>query len=266
MSSLMNTNAALSLTRQHFRTLGLELPGTLTATLTELDTAHARAANIRRPGALRAAVLDALIADQDPADDPTVLTELARQQLSDSYVISVLGEEIDVRRRAALDANAPAILDALKSAIVEADKVIAAAREIVGDDLMLTDPDAVSKLRPHQLTPWATAREASTRVELVMQCWLLISQSARLVSIDLNKKALILADLTAEQLDDLGYRPNPNQVIGAGHRLSLATPETYIERCNAVDQQRREAAVLREQGQRNAHKSMPAQPTAPAAA
>lgn len=256
MSAMMNTHAALSLTRQHFRSLGLTLPTTLTDDLADLDTAASRAGRLARPGALRRAVLDALMADEDPATDQTVLTELARQQLTDSHVASILGDEIDQRRRDALDAAAPAILDALTPVIVEADKVIAAAREMIGDTLNLSDPNAMAQLRPAQMTPWATAREAAARVEMVAQCWFLTAQSAGLVNIDHNKKALILADLTAEQLDSLGYRPKPESVIAAGHRLSLATPEVFTQRCRAVDQQRQQAAAARQATDRDRLKSI----------
>ncbi|WP_430497856.1 hypothetical protein ACQRWP_23815 [Micromonospora trifolii] len=266
MSAILNVNAALSLTRQHFRNLGLTLPATLTDTLAELDAAQGRAVKLRRPGALRKAVLDALMDDRDPATDPAVLTALASQQLTESNVASILGDEIEQRRRDALDEAAPAILAALVPVVEEADKVIAAAREVIGGDLNLSDPNVMSQLRPAQMTPWATAREAAARVELVAQCWFLTAQSANLVNIDHNKKVLILAELTAAQLGELGYRPKPDEVIAAGHRLSLATPEVFMQRCDAVDHQVREAVVMREQVQRNAHKPMPVQPTAPAAA
>ncbi|MFI7607657.1 hypothetical protein ACIBTV_21295 [Micromonospora sp. NPDC049366] len=256
MSAILNTRAALSLTRQHFRNLGLTLPATLTDALAELEAAASRATKLPRPGALRKAVLDALLADRDLATDQTVLTELARQQLTDSGVATILGDEIEQRRRNALDEAAPAILDALTPVIVEADKVIAAAREMIGDGLNLDDANAMAELRPAQMTPWATAREAAARVEMVAQCWVLTAQSAGLVNIDHNKKALILANLTAEQLDDLGYRPKPSQVIAAGHRLSLASPAEFVGRCRRVDGQRQQAVIAAETAQRNAMKPM----------
>ncbi|MEU8391523.1 hypothetical protein [Micromonospora sp. NPDC048843] len=259
MSAILNVNAALSLTRQHFRNLGLTLPATLTDALAELEAAHGRVVKLRRPGALRKAVLDALIADRDPATDPAVLTALVSQQLTESNVASILGDEIEQRRRNILDEAAPVILAALVPVVAEADRVIAAAREVIGNDLNLGDPDAMAQLRPAQMTPWASAREAVARVEMAAQCWFVTAESANLVNIDHNKKALILADLTAVQLDEMGYRPKAAQIIAAGHRLSLATPEVFMQRCNAIDQQRREAAAMREQLHRDADKPLPVQ-------
>ncbi|WP_200210897.1 hypothetical protein [Micromonospora coerulea] len=240
MSALMNTNAALTMTRQHFRNLGLTLPAALTGDFADLDKAASRGAQPVRRSALAAAVLDALIADKDPATDATVLTELARQQLAERP--NILGDEIEQRRRAILTTHAPTILDALTPVIAEADKALTTAREQIGDQLDLAD-GAVAQLRPAQMPAWGAAREHAARVELVAQCWGIVAQFGRLASIPHDKKPLILADLTAEQLGELGHRPKAEAVIAAGHRLALASPEEFAARCQRVDEQRQEAAA-----------------------
>ncbi|MEV0723939.1 hypothetical protein AB0I37_14300 [Micromonospora purpureochromogenes] len=245
MSAMMNTNAVLSLTRQHFRNLGLTLPAALTGDLADLDTAASRTAQLGRRGALPAAILDALMADIDPATDAAVLTELARQQLADTSVSSILRDEIEQRRRAALTTHAPAILDALTPVIADADKALTAARELIGDQLDLND-GAVTQLRPAQMSAWGAAREHAARVELVAQCWGIVAEFARLADIHHDKRPLVLADLSAEQLGQLGYRPQPEAVIGAGHRLALASPEEYAARCQRVDQEQQQAAAKAE--------------------
>ncbi|GIF06361.1 hypothetical protein Asi03nite_38990 [Actinoplanes siamensis] len=96
------------------------------------------------------------------------------------------------------------------------------------------------------MATWGAAREYAHRAELVAQCWLVVAQVGRLANVHHDKRPLVLADLTAEQLAELGYRPKAEAVIEAGHRLSLASPQEFAARCQRVDEQRRQAAAAAE--------------------
>lgn len=251
--NVFTARTALMMIRQHFRNLGLTLPAKMVTDLGALDTASGNLATLRpNPRALGSAILDALTAADDPATDTTVRTELARQQLA-ATADRLVGDMAEERRNAILTAHAPGLLAALTPVIDAADKALTTAREQIGDQLDLTDA-AITGLRPAQMAAWGAAREHAGRVELAAQCWAIVAQHAGLAHIPHDKRPLVVADLTAEQLGQLGHRPQPRAVIAAGHRLNLASPDEFTARCERVDQQRQQAANAGETAQRNAVK------------
>ncbi|MFC6017576.1 hypothetical protein ACFP2T_15340 [Plantactinospora solaniradicis] len=247
MSATLTARSALSLLRQHFRNLGLDLPAEMTAALDELSAASDHVTLHANPRALGAAILDALTDGTDPATDPAVLAELARRQLTGLSVL--IADAIEERRAAILHTYAADILNALTPVVAAADTALTDAREKIGDRFDLADT-TIEQLRPTEMTLWGTAREHAHRAQLAAQCWQTVVLATGLVDLPTYKHPLILADLDADQLDALGNRPAANTPIAAGHRLDLATPDTFRQRCQRIDKERTERAAKREREQR----------------
>lgn len=237
-------HTAIQQTEQHYRHLDRELPEGLTQALEDIDAQRQRTLTPHNPIAMRDAVDAALAAGNDPATDPAVLVELARRQLQDVKLGPLLDELAEQRRGAGLRQHAPVILADLALVVEEADATLTNARAEI-PNLDPTDPTTITALKPGQMALWGEAREALDHLERVTQMWHLIVSACRLAPLNANKRPLILADLTGDELAALSDR-TAMAPVHAGHHLELATPETYMQRCKRVDEDQAAEQAKRE--------------------
>jgi hypothetical protein len=150
----------------------------------------------------------------------------------------MLAEVADDARLAALQSHADRIIEALQTAVADADAIIDEARQAV-PGLDVYNPEQAASLRPEQAKQWVRARDASLVVDDGVGCWKQLATACGRTPPGGNYFALLLADLDAAQLDDLQVATQRvRDVIGAGHRLDLATPDELTQRITNVLAQR----------------------------
>lgn len=235
-------SSAIQQTPQQYRHLGLKLPDGMADDLAQLDAPQDQPPAGADPAALRDAVAAARDAGKDPATDPAVLTELARHQLASLNLGQLPVGQAGWRQRRAdvLRKHTPAILADLARVVEQADAALTKARK-AGVNPVDTLPPGM----PGQVPLWKQARDALTRLNRVEQLWGLLISSFHLAKRPQDRRALVLADLTPEQFLDLNGR-DVMAAAHAGHRLTLATPETYIQRCRRIDDHLAEQAARQE--------------------
>lgn len=260
MSSHITAASALGLAKQHYRQLGIDLPPALLSELDQIDatTTAARDRLTFDAGELAAAVEAALDAGKDPAADKAVAIMLARQQLATPAVLGAVRQAGDHRKAQALRRHAPAVIEQLAEVVDRADAVLVRAREEI-PALDLGDPQSIHLVKPELMSLWGAAREAQSHVETAETLWFLVVSATRSASLSQQTKALIVADLSAADLDALRPAPTAVPAVIAGHRLSLATPEVYTARVERVERERLEAEVEAEQ-RRNHPQRTPGKP------
>lgn len=232
------TRSTLMIIRQHAPHLGIELPDGLIADLAEIDRVFADqdALNGNRRS-LAEAVADAMAAGKDPATDKAVIVHLAREQMRLMNLGNDLTALAEDRRADALRSHADAILELLSGVIDRADETLAEARDRI-PGLDLNDDDRVRTMAPDQMAQWGRAREALAHVERVAQIWSMLVSACGLGTLPPHRRPLVIAELSLSELNALGHQPNAAAAVHAGHRLSLATPDTFAERLDRLENDR----------------------------
>jgi hypothetical protein len=248
-TSSIAVDTAIGQIRMHYRALGLKLPRKLTDGLDRIDQQKRRPVTSKPdPVVLRDAVDACLERGEDPVDDPTVQRELLRRQLVGANVYGMLQDLGDQRRAALLREHSAGILADLATVVAEADTALTQARARI-PDLDLTTPTQATVLPPGQMSVWGYARDAADNCKRVTQVWHQVVQSCHLARQAGNRMPMILADLTPEQFSRLN-EADVMAPVHAGHRLSLATPAEYVDRCKRIDDYHAELAEQRRQYER----------------
>lgn len=232
------TRSTLMIIRQHAPHLGIELPDGLIADLAEIDRVFAdqEAINGNRRS-LAEAVADAMAAGKDPATDKAVIVHLAREQMRLMNLGNDLSALAEDRRADALRSHADVILELLSGVIDRADETLADARDRI-PGLDLNDDDRVRTMAPEQMAQWGRAREALAHVERVVQIYGMLLGACGLGVLPTHRRPLVIAELSLSELNALGHQPNAVAAVHAGHRLSLATPDTFADRLARLEDDR----------------------------
>ncbi len=230
-----------ALITQTARQIGQPLPATLTDVLADIDRL-VESVNDYAPTSVASAVLDALAAGKDPASTPAVQRAIASQVIAGTEIRNIAAERLDDRRREVITAHFPAMLAGWRDALAGAWATVAAAREVM-PRVSFLDPNMLGTVATPHATAWCQARDALVLAERVADVWALTVTATRLVGAeasDRRYRPLIMADLTAEELDalPLGKATAP---ADAGHPLDLAIPEEFRERIARVLGQRHDA-------------------------
>lgn len=251
----VNVANALSQLRTKYRLLGVKPPAALFADLDEITGRLDNIAALRHdPHDLADAVADAMAAGKDPATDKAVLEQLARRQLAESNLSRLLPRMRDDRQLEALIRHAPAILIDLAKIVTAADAVLDRARTRIPG--LRLDQDYLGALRPEVMSLWGEAREAAQKAQAALDvCAALLVATEQVQQIPHGMKPLLIADLHRTALVELERPDRPvraDDIIEAGHRLSLADAATFDERRRRVERERQEAAAQAEADRANA--------------
>jgi hypothetical protein len=234
---------ARTMVDQHLPSLGVTIPKPYRDDLAAVDRMLARLDRIapdRRATAL--AVAAALEDDRDPATDPAVLAALAREQLQALNAAAAVAQVGDERRAAAIAKHGPAIIASMVPVVDAADHALRQAHDRL-PNLDLGDVHYVTRLPPQSMALWGAARDALARVDRVAVVWQAVVRAAGLTPLEPRSPylPLILAPLDADALAALPDR-TPTAPAHAGHRLALATVDSYRQRVATVQAQQTRAA------------------------
>ena len=226
MSVTQTPQGILSLTRQNFRKLGLTVHAVVTDELDKVDQTLERAGDLGSTSSLAAAVFDALYEGKPPTGTK-VMQEALLVQLKEMNIKGRLAEEANRRRLDVLHKHAPLLVAELAPVIEEADAAFTNARETIPS--LNLDPAIAAGLPADQMEAWGRARDALTRVELVVATW------SYLVPCERRHHPLIVADLDLDELPRIGLRTLGTDLALSGHRLSLANVDEYRARVERVE-------------------------------
>lgn len=222
----ISTNAAFRIVRDTLDKLEVEMPTVVVEELQRFDF-RSSVTYAFDPKECADAVVDALLAERNPLTDKKVLGHLLTRQMSE--LAPMLKVRIEERRADLLASHAETILSALVPVVTDADAVLEKARTEI-PNLDLEDRDFVNRLPAEHMTTWGQAREAIGRLTHVVKLWQTLAGACGLAYLSQGNRPLILADLTAAELDSLG--PDAKAITPAlkGHRLSLAMPADLAAR------------------------------------
>lgn len=240
-----NINSTLSILNQYSRTAGIPLPADLTAALDALNVAQPPTLEVDND-ALAREVTKAVQAGKDPATVAAVQAHVTRWALGQLGIKGAIADALNRDRADLLDRYTPQLIDAWAPAIKQAGDAIATITTKV-PTLDLDDPAGGSQVPPNMVTAWRAARDGIGTIETVVTMWTILIAEAS----DPRKRPLILAPLTADQLDSLGYHPKP-WLAATLAPVDLATPQVYRDRVAATARERQDAETARGEQNRNA--------------
>lgn len=240
----MYNAGALSLFRQLARAIGTDLPA-------EVNAAIDAANSLRRirlddlfgdTPDLATAVAAAVREGVDVVTHPGVQRALAVGELSRANIGTQLISVAEGEIVAALTEHAAAIVETWRPAAEKAGADIAAFRAIApGVDLAADD--VVSKLPPRALTPWGKARDAVMLLDQIGKGWDHLATVTGMANVTFGRRPLVLADLTLEQLTELGHHPKAGAVSQLDVAIDLASPDVFRERAARMDKSRADQAA-----------------------
>lgn len=234
--------------------LGAKVPATLLERLDE-DQAATSLDKVN-PGALRDATAQALLDGRDPAADPDILALLARNQLArdlgTGFAESLRAKAV----HSALVDHAAELFDNLAAAVNELAERIYKAQETwpnthYGD----LDPSR-PEISPDKAAILSAARQAETHLATIGRTWRTLASAVGYPHLSSKKDAthptaLLFASLSHAELEEVrvtrqdtgSQKPLADtdvvDVIRARHRLDLATPARFEERCQRVAEERK---------------------------
>lgn len=234
----MNIAATLSILNQYSRQTRIPLPAGLTADLATV--AAIPSLEIDRD-ALARDVSKAVQAGKDPATVAAVQAHVTRWALAQLGIQRAIAEAHDRDRAELLVRYTPELVDAWAPAIRQAGEAIATITAAV-PSLDLEDPAGGSQVPHHLVAAWRTARDGIATIGDIVTMWAILTGEAA----DMRNRPLVVAGLTAHQLDSLGYRPKPWRAATLAP-LNLATPQVYRDRVAAIARDRDVAALRADQ-------------------
>lgn len=228
MSSDLATRTAAPLVVATCKRLGVEPPKVLTDALATTAKLRTERRTLDDIPDVTAAVAAAILSGKDPLTSKEVQRAALAKQLVELNIGHRLAGYADQHATAALVTHADAVIDAWRPVVEKADKALRRFRELVpGVDPL--DPDLPAGLPTAALTPWGEAREAAAQLEQLGKGWQAIA-GAGAAYIPPNGRPLIVADLTLDQLEQLGSNPKCDAVARLDVPLDLADTKTYAER------------------------------------
>lgn len=236
MSYIENRGQARTI-RTAVTTAGADWPAGLQAALDAADKV-ADSTPTGTPAAVAEAYGAAVLAGKDPATDKATQHALTEHQLAQVATSGALAQVAARLRTEALTAHASGIVDQLRHVVGDADQVLIAARAVF-PRLDVREPEQVRGATPSQAAAWAKGRDAAARVQQAVSAWTSLNMALGHAVADPRRRPLILADLTADEIDALGGqvlggKPDALAALHAGHQLDLATFGEYTRRVDAV--------------------------------
>lgn len=235
------TRTAAPLVAATSKRLGVDLPPAVTKAIKDAEALRAaRREKFDAPN-LAASVAAAIWAGKDPLaskDVQRALTALSLEQANIDHRLSTLADQHAAH---ALIEHADAVIETWRPAVQRADKALREFRSLApGVDPL--HPDAANSLSTQALTPWGRAREAAAMLEQLGKGWQALA-GVGAAYIPQNGRPLIVADLSADQLHQLGSNPKCDAVVKLDVPLDLADTATYAARCRRLGEEQAAARM-----------------------
>ncbi|REE74378.1 hypothetical protein C8E05_3813 [Rhodococcus wratislaviensis] len=228
---------------QDFPRAGAAIPPTLTVALADLNTTFDTSNQVLDStdptwrAELSAAVAAALSAGKPLAEDKTVRTLLMSRQLRDVGVPGMVADHVEQERRRIITDHADVLFGELTSAFDEAADAIEAAREVI-PRVDLSSRGALSSVPAAHMTTWGEAYDAAGRIRTIVGLWTMLATfTRRFGALQNDLRPLLIADLSADQLDEIPAPRSYDAPVLAGQPLSLADPDELLRRCERVQQE-----------------------------
>ena len=244
MTTTLTPAGALGIVLPVLRELGI--PNPMSKAMHDVEEATQRAMlALRSETDLTAAqVADALLDGRDPVKDRDLQGQLfrtlVRQMMSQGDPISLARSN---RLSAIVIEHAPKIIELMAGVVETADADLAEAHRLM-PNTDFHDQTSVTGLAAGLMTAWGKARDALNAVDRIAGAWTALCGSTGLADVPANRRALVVADLTWAELQAPGGRGEAWRAANPGHRLSLATPDEFAARSQAIDDEREEEARI----------------------
>lgn len=225
---------------KHANKGGYKIPAALTRDMQQLEQLDRASLPEIDRDELATALATAVLENRDPLADETVKRATLRASLKDLGYGTLLAGYAEKQRVEVLRKYLPALIKTWAKVVAEADQIIEQARHLI-PGLNLTDGNQIHRLEPAQMSTWGEAKAAAQRAANITETWSMCALATNTARIQPGTHALILADLTAPDLDNLGHQPKTEDVIRAGHSLALATIDDYKQRITRIEAQRQAA-------------------------
>lgn len=224
--------------RSTFAAISVDPPKSVTAAYAKAEKLTEKASHLgSEPGALEAAVTDAILAGREVHTDPAVTAGIVGQALASNQAISeaVAGVASDLIRGACF-AELDNIVNAWAVAFDQAVNELKEAHDRIGD-LPLDDTTAILAKGRDIADVWAEAQNADRTIDVIVGGWTSLMQMVR-VSVNPDQRALRLAELTLDQWQTIPAKAKAWDLIRAGIRPDLPTLDEYRRRIALIQNAR----------------------------
>lgn len=215
--------------------LGAALPPAVADGHAQLAELRSRASTLDTgsPDDVARAIVDALAAGVDPAEDPAVQVAVNRHAVA--AAAAGVRSTITTRTEQLLCSHAADIVEAFTGPFDRAAVTLVESFGRLGD-LDLGDTDAVTRLGGDAAGVWLAAKAAEQAIVDIREVWQELAVIARSVPFAPHLAAHVIADVPASAAieDPAVLRLRPWELVRRGWTLSLATPEEYRCRGDAI--------------------------------
>lgn len=203
----------------------------------QLTAAADAAAHLDTRNDLAERVVEALEAGRDPFTDPAVAAAATREAVNRNR--PGIDAAIDDRAQTFLDEHAVGLVTALRKPFASAADTLTDALDKLGD-VDLADAQAVVVQAGTAAQTWVQATAALRTIEQIQRQWLLLSQLTSSLPTPQQTAALVIVDPDPGQWlndDQAHVKRSAWDLLRAGYRLDLATPDTFRDRLAGIGQE-----------------------------
>jgi hypothetical protein len=229
------TRTSTALVAATSRQLGVTLPEKLQRAIDDANTLREHGAQFNAQPVAQA-VAEAVLANRDPLTSKAVQNAVLAATLGQLNLEAQMSQYAFSLSAHALRECADEVIDTWRPAVQAIGQTFANFRDIVpGVDPL--SADLPTGLPTRALTPWGEAKEAAARLGSIVKGWQSIASLCG-VSVDTFNRPLILAELSLEQLREMGDRPKPEAVARFDVPVDLASLSTFHERLQRLTDER----------------------------
>lgn len=228
----LHLTSAKSVLANHSK-LGLSIPTKVTEAADAIGKLTAGIEALRTsPDELASVVVDAILADRDPATDPQVVRALVANHLVTDD-LNKMESIVTSRFFDAYRAAAKPLIEQWRTVFNESAKTIELELKVLGRVNLANDADVILNRGGDIAEHFIAARDANPRCELVRDTMHHYGQTSRQFEIDRQRKwNLVVVPATLQQWEalELGERHTTWQLAAMGLTLEFASPAEYRAR------------------------------------
>jgi hypothetical protein len=242
----MLTTAHINLLRQAIDAAGATMPTKVAKALGDLDKLTSKGELFAQAtdDQIAQALADALLAGRDPLDDDQLRRMATSRMLggTNGRALAIqVARHAEQRVTAALIDHVDYILANLHDAADVAGQHLSAAHAVLGD-VGLDESLKIIRQGDDASGAWARARDAVAQLRTIDKGWTALANLTRFAST--SPTVPRLADLSLDQFEQLGLRPDGWAIVRAGATIDLADRQTIKDRARRLAAKRENRAAL----------------------